>query len=239
MPTAHTICRSAAAVSSSTRTALPTQWWAGWTSEPIVTMQTGEPVQLTGENNTFNDYGDSGVTLNNVTASQLQHAVGVHRVPGQTFADLIDPKYLSTTTGGGANTAYIAPNTTPGTIGQVLYLHGPHQFYQDVSLTKSVPIHDALLLPPAGLCSSTPGTIPSSATTTATALSMAVCRTTASASVASPMSRRARLHTSAESSNSAPTSTSNCATRLPGARSSRARLFFFWSARCLMLRCIQ
>jgi len=116
----------------------------GWTLGTIVTMQTGEPVQLTGENNTFNDYGDSGVTLNNVTASQLQHAVGVHRVPGQTFADLIDPKYLSTTTGGGANTAYIAPNTTHGTIGQVLYLHGPHQFYQDVSLTKSVPIHDAL-----------------------------------------------------------------------------------------------
>jgi hypothetical protein len=116
----------------------------GWTVGTIVTYQTGEPVQLTGENNTFNDYGDSGVTLHNVTAAQLQHGVGVHRVPGQTFANLIDPKYLASSTGGGANAQYIEPNTNPGTIGQVLYLHGPKQFYQDISLTKSVPIHDAL-----------------------------------------------------------------------------------------------
>lgn len=116
----------------------------GWTVGTIVTYQSGEPVQLSGQNNTYNDYADSGVTLNNVTASQLQKAVGVHRVPGQTFADLINPKYLASTTGGGANAQYITPNTAPGTIGQVLYLHGPKQFYQDISLSKAVPIHEAL-----------------------------------------------------------------------------------------------
>ncbi len=116
----------------------------GWTVGTIVTYQTGEPVQLKGGNATYNDYGDSGITLNNVKASQLQKAVGVHRVPGQTFANLIDPKYLASTIGGGANSQYISPNTTPGTIGSVVYLHGPRQFYQDISLTKAVPIHEAL-----------------------------------------------------------------------------------------------
>jgi hypothetical protein len=116
----------------------------GWTVGTIVTYQTGEPVQLFGGYQTFNDYGDSGIRLTNVKPSQLQSAVGVYRVPGQTFANLINPKYLASNTGGGANTQYIHPNTTPGTIGDVLYLHGPRQFYQDISLTKSVPIHDAL-----------------------------------------------------------------------------------------------
>jgi hypothetical protein len=116
----------------------------GWTVGTIITQQSGAPVQLTGQFATYNDYADGGVTLNGVTSSQLQKAVGVHRVPGQTFADLINPKYLASPTGGGANTAYISPNTTPGTIGQVIYLHGPHAFFEDMSATKAVPIHENL-----------------------------------------------------------------------------------------------
>jgi Carboxypeptidase regulatory-like domain len=116
----------------------------GWTVGSIVTYESGEPSQLTGENNTYNDYGDSGITLNGVTGAQLQKAVGVYRVPGQTFANLINPKYLASTTGGGANSQYISPNTTAGTIGSVLYLHGPRQFYQDISVTKAVPIRESL-----------------------------------------------------------------------------------------------
>jgi len=116
----------------------------GWTVGTIATYQSGEPAQVTGENGTYNDYADSGVTLNNVTAKQLEKSVGVYRVPGQTFANLINPKYLVSTTGGGANSQYISPNTTPGTIGSVLYLHGPKQFYQDISVTKAVPIHESL-----------------------------------------------------------------------------------------------
>ena len=116
----------------------------GWTVGTIVTYQSGEPVQLMGQYQTFNDYGDSGLTLTNVTPSQLQHAVGVYRVPGQTFANLINPKYLVSNTGGGANSQYISPNINPGTIGNVIYLHGPRQFYQDLSVTKAIPIHEAL-----------------------------------------------------------------------------------------------
>lgn len=116
----------------------------GFTVGTIVTYQSGEPAQLTGGYATYNDYGDGGVALKGVTISQLQKAVGVHRVPGQPYADLIDPKYLASPTGGGANSQYIVPNTTPGTIGQVIYLHGPRQFYEDMSVTKSVPIRESL-----------------------------------------------------------------------------------------------
>ena len=116
----------------------------GWTVGSIVTYQTGEPVQLTGGNNTFNDYADGGVTLHNLTASQLQKAVGVYRVPGATYVDLINPKYLAST--GGSNTQYVSANTAPGTIGDIVYLHGPKQFFQDISLTKAIPIHEAFKL---------------------------------------------------------------------------------------------
>jgi Carboxypeptidase regulatory-like domain len=116
----------------------------GITVGTIVTYQSGEPAQLTGGYATYNDYGDGGIKLTGVTASQLQKAVGVYRVPGASYVDLINPKYLTNPTGGGANTQYITPNTTPGAIGQVIYLHGPRQFYQDLSLTKNVPIHESL-----------------------------------------------------------------------------------------------
>lgn len=108
-----------------------------------MTFQTGAPFQILGGNATYNDYGDGGVTLTGVTSSQLQKSVGVHRVPGQGYANFIDPKYL--TSGQGANAAYISPNTTPGTIGNVIYLHGPHAFFQDLSLSKSIPIHNEIM----------------------------------------------------------------------------------------------
>ena len=85
--------------------------------------------------------------LNGVTRSQLQSAVGVYRVSAAanggsnaTFVDLINPKYLVSPAGGGANSAYITPNTTPGTIGTLLYLYGPYQVFDDMSITKRVPI---------------------------------------------------------------------------------------------------
>jgi hypothetical protein len=116
----------------------------GFTVGTVTTWQTGAPTQVTGGYATYNDYADGGVDLHGVTAAQLQKSVGVYRVPGKPYADLINPKYLVSAAGGGANPQYITPNTTPGTIGQVIYLHGPRQFYQDMSLTKAIPIHNSL-----------------------------------------------------------------------------------------------
>jgi hypothetical protein len=118
----------------------------GWTIGSIFVFQTGVPFLLQGGNSTFNanpindGFGDGGVVLNGVTPSQLQNAVGVYRVPGQPFVDFINPKYLASPIGGGANQAYITANTTPGTIGQLVYLHGPHFINDDLAITKIVPI---------------------------------------------------------------------------------------------------
>ncbi len=116
----------------------------GFTVGTIVTYQSGAPAMFGGGYYTFNDIGDGGIDLHGVTGSQLQSAIGVHQVPGQGYANLIDPKYLVSAAGGGANSSYITPNITPGTFGQHLYLHGPRQFFQDVEFTKRIPIHEAL-----------------------------------------------------------------------------------------------
>jgi hypothetical protein len=112
----------------------------GWTIGSIFTYQTGNPFLLQGGYNTFNDYADGGVVLTGVTPSQLQSAIGVYHIPGTATVSFINPKYLASATGGGANGAFINPNTTPGTIGQLVYLHGPRYVNDDISITKHLPI---------------------------------------------------------------------------------------------------
>ena len=114
----------------------------GWTLGTIVTLQTGAPFQAMGEYLTMNDYGDGGITLSGVTASQLNRSVGVHRT-GQTFANALNPQYLASNgTGGGANPNFINPNTVPGIIGYHPWLYGPGSFSQDLAITKSIPIRE-------------------------------------------------------------------------------------------------
>jgi hypothetical protein len=114
----------------------------GWTLGTIFTFQTGAPFLLLGGTNTFNDYGDGGVTLTGVTESQLQSSVGKYSIPGTTNVAFINPKYLSST--GGPNLTYISSNSTPGTFGQRVWLHGPHNTYDDVSIAKHFPITERL-----------------------------------------------------------------------------------------------
>lgn len=112
----------------------------GWTLGSIFTFQTGNPFLLQGGYNTFNDYGDGGVMLNGVTPSQLQNSVGVYHIAGTPTVSFLNPKYLASASGGGANTSFILPNSTPGTFGQIVYLHGPHYINDDISISKHVPI---------------------------------------------------------------------------------------------------
>ncbi len=120
--------------------------FGGWSIGNIYTFQTGAPRALTGGNQTFNDYGDSGVILNGITAKDLQKSIGVHYVPEARggYVDLIDPKYMVSRTGGGANSAYIKVNDTPGTIGQTIYLYGPHQTFNDTAISKVFPITEKI-----------------------------------------------------------------------------------------------
>jgi hypothetical protein len=112
----------------------------GWTIGSIFNFQTGTPFMLSGGNNTFNNefgslaLGDGGVELHGVTASQLQSSVGVYRIPNSTNVAFLNPKYIIP--GVGANPKYITPNTTPGTIGQRVWLYGPHYWNDDLSIGK-------------------------------------------------------------------------------------------------------
>lgn len=112
----------------------------GWTLGTIYSFQTGYPFLLGSQNLTFNDFADSGVVLNGVTPSQLQSSVGAYRIPGTTQVSLMNPKYLASATGGGANPQFIPPNTTPGTIGQRVWLYGPHMSFDDLAITKNFAI---------------------------------------------------------------------------------------------------
>jgi hypothetical protein len=112
----------------------------GWTVGTITNYRTGYPFRVQGGYSTFNNIADGGVNLNGVTRQQLQDAVGVYKTPGQTFVELINPKFR--TAGVGANTGFITANTTPGTIAPVLWLFGPGGFFSDISLTKETPIKE-------------------------------------------------------------------------------------------------
>jgi hypothetical protein len=107
----------------------------------------GDPTTASTFNNNPNadGLGDGGVVLHGVTPSQLQSSIGVYRIPGQAAVDFINPKYLANNgAGGGANPAYITPNVTPGTIGQRVWLYGPHYWNDDLSITKRFPITEGV-----------------------------------------------------------------------------------------------
>jgi hypothetical protein len=110
----------------------------GWNVGSIITLQSGLPFWVQGGYGPFNNE-DGGVTLNGVTASQIQKNIGVFITPSSPFSpEWLNPKFNAT----GA----IQPNTTPGTIGQMLFLHGPGYFNTDISLNKTVPLYERFSL---------------------------------------------------------------------------------------------
>jgi hypothetical protein len=125
----------------------------GWSVGTIANWQTGGPYQLLGGFATVNGpyntpvgdvYGDGGVNLNGISIADLQ-ASKVHGVPGVPYALAINPKYMNFDPFQkpiGVNSAFISPNTTPGTFGAHPWLYGPHNFNQDLALTKSIQLRE-------------------------------------------------------------------------------------------------
>ena len=117
--------------------------FGGFNLGTVIGYQTGSPFLLTGGFDTFNQY-DGGVMLNGgTTTAFLQSKVGIHHVAGHSTSLAFDPSLFSGGAGGGtANNAIVAPNTTPGTIGNVVFLHGPNVFTQNMALSKLIPIKE-------------------------------------------------------------------------------------------------
>lgn len=122
----------------------------GWTLGTIFQYTSGAPFQLGGGNQTFNNLFDGGIVLNGVTASQIQHAIGVYRnpacdatVPGTPCNSRlwINPKFIGS---GGQAAALITPNAVPGSIGYRPWFYGLHHFTTDMSISKAIAIKEGL-----------------------------------------------------------------------------------------------
>jgi len=114
----------------------------GWNVSTITRIQSGRPFKLTSGRSTFNQ-ADAGVILNGMTTAALQDLIQVDAGPNKnkSFVDasLVGPD-------GRANTSILAPPTTPGQMGQYIYLYGPKYFSADMALQKSIPIREPLKL---------------------------------------------------------------------------------------------
>ena len=123
----------------------------GWTVSSIVTIQSGPPFRLTSGYWSVAQGGDSGVVLNGITGKDLQDAVGVYHPTGYSgvgdFVQILDPKYINGARGqGGANSQYILPSTAPGVQGAIVNLHGPHETFVDMAVSKNLPITERVRL---------------------------------------------------------------------------------------------
>ncbi len=124
----------------------------GWTVPPIFQWQTGRNMKLLGGTNTYNDYdylfgvpsysapdaSDSGVVLDGITVKQLQKAVGYYPNPSNPSApmNLMNPNVFNNGSG------TVLPETTPGQLGQFIYLHGPQLVSTDFAVTKDFPLFE-------------------------------------------------------------------------------------------------
>jgi hypothetical protein len=107
----------------------------GWTVSTIITFQSGTPFRIGGNNNTFNNLRDGGLILNGITPQDIQDRIGLYRdAAGLTY--YLPPDWIAQVRADGT----IQSNNVPGTWGQIFYLHGPHQTYTDIGISKAVPI---------------------------------------------------------------------------------------------------
>jgi hypothetical protein len=107
----------------------------GWTVSTIVTFQSGSPFRISGNNNTFNNLRDGGLILDGITQQDIQDQVGLYfNDAGQPY--FLPPDWVAKVKADGT----IRANNVPGTWGNIFYLHGPHQTYTDIGISKSVPI---------------------------------------------------------------------------------------------------
>lgn len=127
----------------------------GWTTSSIIQWSSGTPFQLSGGFNTFNNQNSGvnlapGVTLDDIAA--MFHGQPLQKInqtgnsnPLLARAGATDTTRLGVPLSlvgpdGRANTSIITPNTTPGTLGQILYIYGKNNFSWDAAITKSFKI---------------------------------------------------------------------------------------------------
>jgi hypothetical protein len=109
------------------------QLFGGWAVSGIMRLQSGRPFLLTSGRWTVNQ-NDAGVVLNGITVKDLQQMVKVRPGPnGNVY--FVDERLIGAD--GRANPQLLAPPTTPGELGQYVYLYGPGLSRLDLGIAKN------------------------------------------------------------------------------------------------------
>ncbi len=132
---------------------------SGWELASVTRVQSGAPIRLTSGRLTF-DQNDAGVVLHNITAGQLQSEVQINKITNSqglgvvTYLPqaLVDNSLLSfgnspvfnTKATFDATAPYIGPPTTPGQLGDRVFLYGPWQRRYDFSVVKNTKIGEKI-----------------------------------------------------------------------------------------------
>ena len=105
----------------------------GWTLSGIARTQSGRPFFLSSGRSTYNNYENGVVLAPGVTVAQIQKLVGVFPGPNGTKL-FFDPKLIGLD--GRANPQYLLSPTTPGVLGQRVFLYGPGFWNVDLAIAK-------------------------------------------------------------------------------------------------------
>ncbi len=133
---------------------------SGWELSGTGRLQSGTPINLLSGYLPVNQ-NNTGVVLHNITASQLQSEEGIYKTSNissngavtGTVWFLPQPIIQNTLAAFGLVTTplnpsapYIGPPTTPGQLGNAIFLYGPWLSKWDMSLVKKTPITERMNL---------------------------------------------------------------------------------------------
>jgi hypothetical protein len=113
----------------------------GWSISGITRWQQGRVFRLVSGRNTLNQR-PAGVVLNGITADQLQDMIKVQAGPSGSTVLFLDPTLIGSD--GRANPQYLAPPTTPGDLGNYVFLHGPSTLLTDLALLKDIDLKNGM-----------------------------------------------------------------------------------------------
>jgi hypothetical protein len=127
----------------------------GWQIAGITRLQSGTPSELLSGRQTFNVMSvanatvDGGVVLHNITTSQLQSMMSIHKL-GNSLVEYLPQSLITNTLAAfqlipqavDPTQPYIGPANTPGQFGNQVFLYGPWFQTWDISLAKRTRIHE-------------------------------------------------------------------------------------------------
>jgi len=113
----------------------------GWTISGITRLNSGRLFRLTSGRNTFNQF-ESGIILKGLTVEELQKKIRQFSPGPNLNAYHVDPALVGPD--GRANPQFFEAPTTPGQLGQFIFLYGTPLVVNDLALLKEVPITERI-----------------------------------------------------------------------------------------------